>query len=378
VSINIQELLTRCIEKNATDIYLTVGSPATLRFGNQMDTHGGNLLTEEDITQALADLVAPEIIEEFQSTLEYNTAINWQNKARFRVNIFRQRQHTGIVLRRIQTTIPTLADLGLPQIYSNLIMEKRGLILVVGPTGSGKSTSLASMLEHRNLNSTGHIVTIEDPVEYLLEHKKCIITQRDVGIDTYSFGIALKNALRQTPDIIVVGEIRDKETMEHAIVFAETGHLCLATLHANNANQAIERVINFFPEERHRQILLNLSLNLKGILSQRLVQNVHGKRSIALEIMLNHGLIRNLIQEGRVKEIKEQIEKSRDEGMQTFDQALIDLFVAGEITEDMALAESDNPANLRLSIKQHEMSRRSTTPFRSLPPGLGIINKQQF
>jgi twitching motility protein PilU len=376
--IDVEELLALCVEKNATDIYLTVGSPPSLRFGSQMQLYGNAPLVEEDIIKSLSSLVSPEIIEEFQSTLEYNTAINWKNNARFRVNIFRQRQHTGIVLRRIQTTIPALAALGLPKIYNELIMEKRGLILVVGPTGSGKSTSLAAMLEHRNINGSGHIVTVEDPIEYLLEHKQCIITQRDVGIDTYSFGIALKNALRQTPDVIVVGEIRDKETMEHAIVFAETGHLCLATLHANNANQAIERVINFFPEERHRQVLLNLSLNLKAILSQRLVQNVHGARSIALEILLNHGLIRNLIQEGRVKEIKELIEKGRDEGMQTFDQALTDLFVAGEITEDMALAESDNPANLRLTIKQHEMSRRSTTPFRSLPPGLGIINKQQF
>jgi len=378
MGVDVEELLKLCVEKGATDIYLTVGSPAMLRYGNQMHAKNDTPLTENDIVQAMQALVSADIIEEFHSTLEYNTAINWRDKARFRVNIFRQRQHTGIVLRRIQTSVPSLADLSLPQIYNNLIMEKRGLILVVGPTGSGKSTSLASMLEHRNLTGTGHIVTIEDPIEYLLEHKKCIVTQRDVGIDTYSFGIALKNALRQTPDIIVIGEIRDKETMEHAVVFAETGHLCLATLHANNANQAIERVINFFPEERHKQILLNLSLNLKAILSQRLIQNVHGGRTIALEILLNQGLIKNLIQEGRVKEIKEYIEKGRDEGMQTFDQALIDLFVAGQITEDMALAESDNPANLRLAIKQHEMSRRSTTPFRSLPPGLGIINKQQF
>lgn len=378
MTINVEELLQICVDKNATDIYLTVGSPATLRFGAKMQPFSNNNLTGEDIQQALQSLLTPEVIEEFESTLEYNTAINWKNIARFRVNIFRQRQNTGIVLRRIQTDIPSLASLHLPQIYADLIMEKRGLILVVGPTGSGKSTSLASMLHHRNLNGHGHIVTIEDPIEYLLEHHNCIITQRDVGIDTYSFGIALKNALRQTPDVIVIGEIRDKETMEHAIVFAETGHLCLATLHANNANQAVERIINFFPEERHKQILLNLSLNLKAILSQRLVQNVHGNRTVALEILLNHGLIRSLIQEGRIKEIKEYIEKGRDEGMQTFDQALIDLYAAGHITEEIALAESDNPANLRLAIKQHEMSRRATSPFRNLPPGLGIINKQQF
>lgn len=378
MSLNVEELLQTCLDKGATDIYLTVGSPPTLRFGQQVQPYTDARLTDEDLKLALQSLISLDAIEEFSSTLEYNTAINWKNAARFRINVFRQRQHTGIVMRRIQTTIPSLQSLDLPPIYSDLIMEKRGLILVVGPTGSGKSTSLASMLQHRNLNGYGHIVTIEDPIEYLLEHKNCIVTQRDVGIDTYSFGIALKNALRQTPDVIVIGEIRDKETMEHAVVFAETGHLCLATLHANNANQAIERIINFFPEERHKQILLNLSMNLKAVLSQRLVPNVHGTRSVALEIMLNHGLIRNLIQEGRVKELKEQIEKGRDEGMQSFDQALIDLFVAGHITEDMALSESDNPANLRLALKQHEMSRRATSPFRSLPPGLGIINKQQF
>jgi twitching motility protein PilU len=376
--LDIEELLQACVDKHATDIYLTVGSPPTLRVETRLVPCWDRKLTDEDITEGIRSLVSADVIEEFESTLEYNTAINWKGLARFRVNIFRQRQHVGIVLRRIQTTVPTLDELGLPKIFGDLIMEKRGLILLVGPTGSGKSTSLAAMLEHRNVYGSGHIVTIEDPIEYLLDHKNCIITQRDVGIDTYSFGIALKNALRQTPDVIVVGEIRDKETMEHAIVFAETGHLCLATLHANNSNQAIERVLNFFSEERHKQILLNLSLNLKAILSQRLVQNVHNTRSLALEILLNQGLIKNLIHEGRVKEIKECIEKARDEGMQTFDQALIDLFVAGHITESMALAESDNPANLRLAIKQHEMSRRTATPFRSLPPGLGIINKQQF
>lgn len=367
-----------CVDRNATDIYLTVGTPPALRFGSQIETYSETGLTDDDIRQTLLTLLTPDIIEEFESTLEYNTAIHWNDLARFRINIFRQRQHTGIVMRRIQTSVPTLQSLNLPQIYADLIMERRGLVIVVGPTGSGKSTSLASMLEHRNQHGSGHIVTIEDPIEFILEHKNCIITQRDIGIDTYSFGIALKNALRQTPDVIVIGEIRDKETMEHAIVFAETGHLCLATLHANNANQAIERIINFFPEERHKQILLNLSLNLKAILSQRLMASVHGNRVIALEILLNHGLIKSLIQEGRVKEIKEYMEKGRDEGMQSFDQALIDLYTAGHITESMALAESDNPANLRLSIKQHEMSRRSAGPFRSLPIGLGIINKQQF
>jgi twitching motility protein PilU len=369
-------LIEEFIHEGASDLYLTVGAMPSMRFEGQIKSHGTEKLVEDDIRTFLKTIVSDEIIEEFESTLEYNTAINWKGRARFRVNLFRQRQYTGIVLRRIQTVIPTLESLKLPQIYADLIMEKRGLILVVGPTGSGKSTSLASMLNHRNHHGDGHIVTIEDPVEFILEHKNCIITQRDIGIDTYSFGIGLKNALRQSPDIIVIGEIRDRETMEHAIVFSETGHLCLATLHANNANQAVERVINFFPEEKHKQILLNLSLNLKAILSQRLVHNHAGNRSIALEILLNQGLIRSLIQEGRVKEIKECIEKSRDLGMQSFDQALIDLFANGVIAEEVALAESDNPANLRLAIKQHQMSKRSG-PFRNLG-GMEIIDKQQF
>jgi len=251
-------------------------------------------------------------------------------------------------------------------------------VLVVGTTGSGKSTSLASMLEYRNQHGSGHIITIEDPVEYILEHKNCIITQRDVGIDTYSFGIALKNALRQTPDVIVIGEIRDRETMDHAITFAETGHLCLATLHANNANQAIERVINFFPEEKHAQVLLNLSLNVKAIFSQRLLSNIQGSRTIAVEIMLNQGFIKTLIQEGRIKEIKEIMEKSRDVGMQSFDQALVDLYAAGTVTEETAISESDNPTNLRLAIKQYEMSKRQGQ-FRTLAPEMEMLNtKQQF
>jgi twitching motility protein PilU len=375
---NVDQLIQAFIEKGASDLYLTVDTCPSLRIGASIVHVGEEKLTDEDMKNILSGLVTPEIIEEFESTLEYNTAINWKNIARFRVNIFRQRQHTGMVIRRIQTQIPSLESLGLPKVYSDLIMEKRGLILVVGPTASGKSTSLASMLNYRNLHGYGHVVTIEDPVEFIIEHKNCIITQRDVGIDTYSFGIGLKNALRQTPDVIVIGEIRDKETMEHAIVFAETGHLCLATLHANNAHQTIERVINFFPEEKHKQVLLNLSLNLKAILSQRLITDVRGERKVALEILLNQGFIKTLIQEGRVKEIKEQIEKSRDLGMQSFDQSLIDLYAQGIISEEMALAESDNPSNLRLSIKQHDMGKRSGA-IRSMLPSIESLNtKQQF
>ncbi len=370
-------LLSGFTKKEATDLYLTVGAPPCIRYGHHIEPLHATKLTEEHIRSFLKEIVSQDVLDEFDSTLEYNTAIDSAQFGRFRVNMFRQRQHTGAVLRRIRTDIPSFASLGLPDLYSELIMEKRGLILVVGPTGSGKSTSLAAMLEHRNKHGYGHIVTIEDPVEFVLEHKQCIITQRDVGIDTYSFGIGLKNTLRQTPDVIVIGEIRDRETMEHAINFSETGHLCLATLHANNANQAIERVINFFPEEKHKQILLNLSLNLKAILSQRLLMNLQQTRTIVLEIMLNQGFIKNLIQEGRIKELKEQIEKSRDQGMQSFDQALLDLYVNGTISEETALAESDNPANLRLAIKQHDISHRQG-PYRTLLSDLNIDSKQQF
>lgn len=372
-----KNLLKNFIDNGASDMYLTVGAPPSLRFGNRIEHIVDMRLSEQNIRDFLNEIISADAIEEFDSTLEYNTAIAWQNAHRFRVNVFRQRQNTGVVLRRIRSDIPSIESLNLPKTYSDLIMEKRGLILVVGPTASGKSTSLAAMLEYRNNNGSGHIVTIEDPVEFILEHKKCIITQRDVGIDTYSFGIGLKNTLRQTPDVVVIGEIRDKETMEHAIVFAETGHLCLATLHANNSNQAIERIVNFFPEEKQAQVLLNLSLNLKAILSQRLLPNLQGTMSIALEIMLNQGLVKSLIQEGRIKELKECIEKGRDVGMQSFDQCLVEMYANGIITEEVALSESDNPANLRLAIKQYDMSKRQG-PFRSLMPDLQMTNKQQF
>ncbi len=360
-AIDAEKLMDTFIATDASDLYLTANAPPSLRYSAGIAPHGDVRLNEELIMNLLRQLISPDILSEFESTLEYNTAISWQGKARFRVNLFRQQQQTGAVLRRIHTDIPTLEELELPKVYADLIMERRGLILLVGQTGSGKSTSLASMIEHRNRHGSGHIITIEDPVEFIHEHKGCIITQRDVGIDTYSFGIGLKNALRQTPDVIVIGEIRDRETMEHAIVFSETGHLCVATLHANNTNQAIERVINFFPEEKHAQILLNLSFNLKAVLSQRLVRNKEASRSIVIEIMLNQGLIKNLIHEGRIKEIREYIEKGHDVGMQTFDHALLALYSRGIITEEVALAESDNPANLRLSIKQHDMMKQGSS-----------------
>lgn len=354
----IHALIDEFIKRNASDLYLTVGARPSIRDAYEIVPIGEDVLGEEDIRTVIASILSEAVLDEFSSTLEYNTAINWKDTARLRINLFRQQQHTGVVMRRIHTDIPDFSHLGLPPIFGDLIMEKRGFILVVGPTGSGKSSTLASMLEYRNTHGTGHIVTLEDPVEFLLTHKNCIITQRDVGIDTYSFGIGLKNTLRQAPDVIVIGEIRDREAMEHAIVFAETGHLCLATLHANNANQAIERIINFFPEEKHKQVLLNLSLNLRAIISQRLMPNMMGTRSLAIEIMLNQGIIKQHIHDGRVQEIKECIENARDQGMQSFDQHLVDMVFADIISESTALVEADSPSNVSLVLKQRRMTKR--------------------
>ncbi len=370
------QLLQIFVDKDASDLYLTVGAAPTMRLNHTSERIGQAKLLEEDIRAIIDEIITPEAIAEFDATLEYNTAVDWQGKARMRINLFRQRQHTGMVIHRIHTEIPTLESLKLPATYGELIMEKRGLILVVGPTGSGKSTTLASMLGYRNQHGYGHIVTIEDPIEFIHDHNNCIITQRDVGIDTYSFGIGLKNALRQMPDVIVIGEIRDRETMEHAIVFAETGHLCLATLHANNANQAVERIINFFPEEKHRQVLMNLSFNLKSIISQRLVRNVHNGRSIVTEIMLNEGLVKNMILDGRVNEIRELIEKGYGTGMKTFEQSLLELFEQGVISEEVALAEADSPANLRLAMKQKGLHTYKAPS--SMLRTLDITTNQQF
>lgn len=374
--ITADNLLQAFVDKDASDLYLTVGAPPSIRMSHAIERIGAEPMTEENIRAIIREIITPEAISEFEATLEYNTAYDWHGKARMRINLFRQRQRTGMVLRRIRTAIPSLETLKLPAIYGNLIMEKRGLILVVGPTGSGKSTTMASMLDHRNQHGFGHIVTIEDPVEFIHDHRNCIITQRDVGIDTYSFGIGLKNALRQMPDVIVIGEIRDRETMEHAIVFAETGHLCMATLHANNTNQAIERVVNFFPEEKHRQVLMNLSFNLKAIVSQRLVRNVEDGRSITTEIMLNEGLIKNLILDGRVNEIRELIEKGYGAGMQTFEQSLLELHTQGIISEEVALAEADSPANLRLAMRQKGL--HNYQPPANMMKPMDIITKQQF
>ncbi len=352
-------LLEEMLAQDASDLYLTKGSPATLRLNANLKAIG-DVLDGDAIDAMIKEALTPEQYQAFLKEWEYNTALQRGPQARFRVNVFRQQQEPGMVIRRISTKIPNFEELNLPDAYRKLAMEKRGLVLLVGPTGSGKSSSLAAMVGHRNRTGSGHIITIEDPIEFIHQHEGCIITQRDVGIDTVSFGAALKNALRQRPDVVLIGEIRDREAMEHAINFAETGHLCLATLHANNSYQTIERILSFFPEEKQRQVLMNLALNLRGVLSQRLLPNRHGGRSIAVEILLNEGLVRQLIEEGKIKEIRNVMEKNRDMGMQSFDQSLLELFIRGEITEEQALAESDNAPGLRLQISQARSMRASS------------------
>lgn len=358
---HIDQLLEQMVARKASDLYLTHDCAPALRIGDKIEPIGETPLDDDTLLTLLEQVTQEHQRDEYFSTLELNTALNWKDTSRFRVNVMRQQSHVGIVIRRIQMEIPSLEELTLPSIYGQLVTMKRGLILIVGPTGSGKTTSLAGMIGHRNLHGSGHVVTIEDPIEFVHQHNNCIITQRDVGLDTYSYAIALKNALRQRPDLVVIGEVRDREVMEQAIHFAETGHLCIATLHANNSSQAIERVLNFFPEERHPQILLNLALNLRAVLSQRLVMNVRGTRTLALEIMLNNGLIRQLIEENKIRQIREMVEKGTLEGMQTFDQHLYRLLKEGVITEEVALSEADNASNLRLRLT-NDRGVNYTTP----------------
>lgn len=336
--------------KDGSDLYLMTNAPPAAKFQGVLRPLEATLLTRERVKEIAYALMDDEQRAQFEHVPEMNLALSEPGIGRFRVNIFKQRNSVALVIRNIKTEIPNADTLGLPAILKKTIMEKRGLILFVGGTGSGKSTSLAALIDHRNSNSSGHIITIEDPIEYVHPHKKCLVSQREVGIDTLSYEDALKNALRQAPDVILIGEIRTQETMEHAIAFAETGHLCLSTLHANNANQALDRIINFFPEERRGQLLLDLSLNLKAFVSQRLVQTVDGKRTAAIEILLGTQLVRDLIQKGEIQNIKEAMEKSEASGMQTFDGHLLRLYKDGMISLDEALANSDSPTNLRLKI----------------------------
>jgi len=348
----IYDLLRALMAKKGSDLFITAGFPPAMKIDNKMTPVSQTALTGQHTAMLVRAIMNDKQAAEFEATKECNFAIAPQSIGRFRVNCFVQQGHVGAVLRVITTTIPKFEDLRLPPVLKDVAMTKRGLVLFVGGTGSGKSTSLAAMIGYRNENSHGHIVTIEDPVEYVHPHKNCLITQREVGVDTDSWQAALKNTLRQAPDVILIGEIRDMEVMEHAIAFAETGHLCLGTLHANNSNQAMDRIINFFPEARRQQLLMDLSLNLKGVISQRLIPNKEGKgRVAAVEVMLNSPLISDLIFKGEVHEIKEIMKKSRELGMQTFDQALFDLFEAGRISYEDALRFADSTNEVRLNIK---------------------------
>ncbi|MDT8452278.1 MAG: PilT/PilU family type 4a pilus ATPase [Gammaproteobacteria bacterium] len=343
-------LLKILAEKGGSDLYLSTGAPPSAKFSGTLTSLGKDPAPPGWVESLANEIMNEKQKEEFRLKPEMNLALSLSDVGRFRVNIFRQRNECSMVIRNIVTDIPNLKDLGLPDVLQKVIMLKRGLILFVGGTGSGKSTSLAALIDHRNRNSKGHIITIEDPIEFVHQHRGCIINQREVGVDTDSFADALKNTLRQAPDVILIGEIRDRETMEHALAFAETGHLAISTLHANNANQALDRIINFFPEEKRNSLLSDLSINLQCFVSQRLVPTVDKKRCAAIEILLNSPRIADLIKGGEILEIKEVMEKSAPMGMQTFDMALLDLYNAGKITLDDALKNADGANNLRLKI----------------------------
>lgn len=342
------------IEKNASDLFLSTGAPINIKIEGATRPVDKNALPPGIVKQLAYSVMTDEQIREFESTMEMNLAISARNMGRFRVNVYRQRGEVAMVVRYIKGTIPSIEDLHLPQTLKNLILEPRGLILVVGATGSGKSTTLASMIDHRNSNKTGHIVTIEDPIEFIHRHKMSIVDQREIGIDTLSYSNALKNALREAPDVILVGEVRDREAMQHALTLSETGHLCLTTLHASNAYQALDRIINFFPEAMRPQLLLDLSFNLRAVISQRLVSSVDGKRLPAVEVLLNSPYVAELIQKGEIDGIKEAMEQSTDRGMQTFDQSLYTLYTEGKITMKEALDHADSRNNLGLRIRLGE------------------------
>ncbi|QDD91151.1 PilT/PilU family type 4a pilus ATPase [Pseudomonas oryzihabitans] len=340
------------VDKGASDLFITTGVPPSMKINGRMTPVTKDSLSPDQCRAIVLGVMTDEQRQEFQQKRECNFALSARGIGRFRVSAFYQRNLVGMVLRRIEVNIPTVEQLRLPEIIKKLAMTKRGLVIFVGATGTGKSTSLAAMIGHRNKNSAGHIISIEDPIEYIHQHQGCIVTQREVGIDTESFEVALKNTLRQAPDVIMIGEIRSRDTMEHALAFAETGHLCLATLHANNANQALDRIIHFFPADRHSQIWMDLSLNLKGIVAQQLVPTTDGQgRRAVIEVLLNTPLAADLIRKGEVHELKALMKKSVELGMQTFDQSLYGLYSEGEISYEAALAHADSANDLRLMIK---------------------------
>ncbi|CAK0765422.1 Type IV pilus ATPase PilU [Gammaproteobacteria bacterium] len=375
-------LLKLMTHKRASDLFITADMPPTLKVDGKLAPIIPNPLTPEQVKEVVYSIMNNEHREEFERTHECNFAISPTNIGRFRVNVFQQRNHIGMVTRRIETRIPSLDELGMPQVLKEVAMTKRGLIIFVGGTGSGKSSSLAAMIGYRNQNSSGHIITIEDPIEFIHQHAGCIITQREVGVDTASYEMALKNTLRQAPDVILIGEIRSKETMEHAIVFAETGHLCLSTLHANSANQALDRIINFFSEDRRQQLLLDLSLNLRAIIAQRLIPRRDGQgRQVAVEVLINSPLVADLLLKGEVPGLKEVMRRSAEEGMKTFDQSIYDLYREDIISEAEALHYADSINDVRLMIKRGKQSKVANLedmPFRPLETSarLNTMNKK--
>ncbi len=364
------DLLRLMSQKNGSDLFITANFPPAIKVDGKITPVSNQVLSQQHTAELCRSIMNDRQAAEFESTKECNFAISPSGIGRFRVNALIQQGRVAVVCRTINLSIPTLDELGLPTVLKDIAMTKRGLAIFVGGTGTGKTTSLAALVDHRNKNSHGHIITVEDPIEFIHDHKGCIVTQREIGVDTDSWEAALKNTLRQAPDVILMGEIRDRETMDHAIAFAETGHLCLATLHANSTNQAIDRIINFFPEERRHQLLMDLSLNLRALVSQRLLPKKDGKgRVAAIEIMLNSPLISDLIFKGEVHEIKEIMKKSRELGMQTFDQALFDHYDAGRITYEDALRNADSVNDLRLHIKLHSKAAQD----RDLNSGIGHL-----
>jgi twitching motility protein PilU len=357
------DLLKMMIEKDGSDLFLTTGAPPSIKAYGKLIPLLDKKLPKGMVKNIAYQIMSEEQIRDFEKNPEMNLAISNSDIGRFRVNIFKQRGEVALVARNIKTEIPSASSLGIPPILNDLVMQKRGIVLFVGGTGSGKSTSLAALIDHRNKNSEGHIITIEDPIEFIHPHQKSILNQREIGIDTNSYEEALQNALRQAPDVILIGEIRSRETMEHALAFAETGHLCLSTLHANNANQALDRIINFFPEERHQQLFMDLSLNLQGFVSQRLIPSIDGKRIAAIEILLGSPRVCDLIKQGKVLEIKEVMEKSEEQGMKTFDSALFDLYASGKISFEEAIKNADSKNNLRLRIQLSEGKTGSEEDF---------------
>jgi twitching motility protein PilU len=348
----LHDLLRNMVQQNGSDLFITAGAAPSIKVDGELKPLSNQVLSTQHTQMLVSAIMNDKQRAEFAETQECNFAINVPDLARFRVNAFTQRSSAGLVLRVIRSQIPVFEDLNLPPVLKDISMTKRGLVIFVGATGSGKSTSLAAMVGHRNRSSFGHIITIEDPIEFVHDHANCIVTQREVGVDTDNYEIALKNTLRQAPDVILIGEIRDRETMEHAIAFAETGHLCLSTLHANSTNQALDRIINFFPEDRRQQLLMDLSLNLKSVISQRLIPIASGDgRVAAVEIMINSPLMADLIFKGNIHEMKELIAKSNELGMQTFDQALFDLYKKGSIKYEDALRNADSVNDLRLRVK---------------------------